>query len=676
MAKHGDYTRSSFKITMLVILLLACVAFIPPFSIGSVRFRRANIFSDLYSFGDRAAGAGDVLSLPDAEFLEDYTPPVAVAAPAADTVARFYTVPVIEDGAIVRIEDFSDGRQMTARFYHDLAYESGSRTVRIAVLGDSFIEADIITADMRERLQDAFGGRGIGFVPLSTPLSKYRGTVRHTHQGWTEYNLLKRRSVPERYRDMFYVSGILSVPSEGAVTSYRGTEFRRHLTAADRASLFFSCTDSVRLDVTVNDSIAVHCDLAPREGVQRVDIEPGEVASLGITVHGAAGTVGYGAVIEDTTGVSVHNYSVRSNSGLALLGTSHDVNRAMDGFMEYDMVILQYGLNAMSPDVTDYSRYRGQLVKIIEYVRGCFPSSAIVVMSVGDRSTMQNGEAVTMPAVKAMLAAQEGAARDCGVAFWNTYEAMGGENSMPGFVARKWAAKDYTHIGYPGGRYIAGRFADAVVAAVESVREQDSLRAARSQIRMIAPSIMIMTEIGPETVADERASILTEYGMLPGSGDMPLSGTDSAAEENGAWSRPVEDLPADAVPAAGSEDAVRDRLREGVETPRGADADRRDDRAEHEAPEAAREEEAVRKDGAADPAFPPMPATDAVMASTDSLRRSAAPEPSPEVDKPAYPAENAATQLRPEQPSAGESVPDDVEQEAVGSVRFGGATGK
>ena len=81
--------------------------------------------------------------------------------------------------------------------------------------------------------------------------------------------------------------------------------------------------------------------------------------------------------------------------------------------------------------MTDYGYYQKQLVKIINYIKQCFPGSAVVVMSVGDRSTMQNGTAVTMPAVKAMLKTQERAAEECGVGFWNTYEAMGATTRCP-----------------------------------------------------------------------------------------------------------------------------------------------------------------------------------------------------------------------------------------------------
>lgn len=45
--------------------------------------------------------------------------------------------------------------------------------------------------------------------------------------------------------------------------------------------------------------------------------------------------------------MTVDNYSIRSNNGQALFGTNPSVNAQIDAFAEYDLVILQYGLNIM-----------------------------------------------------------------------------------------------------------------------------------------------------------------------------------------------------------------------------------------------------------------------------------------------------------------------------------------
>jgi hypothetical protein len=56
-----------------------------------------------------------------------------------------------------------------------------------------------------------------------------------------------------------------------------------------------------------------------------------------------------------------------------------------------------------------------------------------------------------------MRDAQRLIAERTGIAFWDLYEAMGGENSMVKLAEAKppLAAKDYTHLTFKGGRKLA-----------------------------------------------------------------------------------------------------------------------------------------------------------------------------------------------------------------------------
>lgn len=89
------------------------------------------------------------------------------------------------------------------RFNRALTRGAAGRPVRIAVLGDSFIEGDIITADLREQLQNLCGGRGVGFVPFASPLAKFRGTVLHSFSNWDIYNIRDRAQIPAAIKDRF-----------------------------------------------------------------------------------------------------------------------------------------------------------------------------------------------------------------------------------------------------------------------------------------------------------------------------------------------------------------------------------------------------------------------------------------------------------------------------------------
>lgn len=75
-------------------------------------------------------------------------------------------MPVVPDSTrlnptLVEIEDFGTPDSSRLRAFYDTLL-CARRPVRIAVLGDSFIEGDILTADLRERLQQAYGGGGAG----------------------------------------------------------------------------------------------------------------------------------------------------------------------------------------------------------------------------------------------------------------------------------------------------------------------------------------------------------------------------------------------------------------------------------------------------------------------------------------------------------------------------------
>ena len=158
--------------------------------------------------------------------------------------ARFTATPV-------PIEDYSDSGRIRA-FCDTLL--NARRPVRIAFLGDSFVEGDIITADLRERLQTAFGrrpGGGAGFAPMASPLTAFRRTIKTQSKGWTAYNIMQRKSAPANLRGNFYVSGWVCQPTAGASTRWENTDYRKLLDSCNGARIFFLSPRDSRVEVTL-----------------------------------------------------------------------------------------------------------------------------------------------------------------------------------------------------------------------------------------------------------------------------------------------------------------------------------------------------------------------------------------------------------------------------------------
>lgn len=519
MNQKRDYTSRSFVITFVVVVLLLGISRIPRFKVGEVSLKKINILSDLikedFYPSPETDSYFDTTFLAEGEALE--------AAAKADSAPMIISVPVVTPASLVIpapmpvqavvdspnqapvptasittvetstnssseipfLEDFGiNGVAALSHFYGVLTETHKKQPIRIAVLGDSFIEGDIITADIREQLQDLYGGKGVGFVPFASPIAKFRGTTSHTFTGWEVLNVKNARRAPAELQDKFFVSGNLCIPAEGAYTQLKGVSFRKHIQRASVAKLIFMNRQHTTIQVTINDSIQ-HL-FAPESGthVQQIEIEE-NIQSIRVSLSAPEGFIGYGIVLEDQQGVSVDNFSIRGNSSLALFGTNGDINTQIGQMRRYDLVILQYGLNVMSQDVLHYDSYSKAFVKVINYMKRCFPGSSILVMGVCDRSMQRDGEFVTMPAVPGMIQAQRNAAQETGVAFWNTFEAMGGQNSMTAFVKKQWAAKDYTHIGYAGGKFIAGKLVKSWLQGAEIAKQHQMAVAKQRELEQL-----------------------------------------------------------------------------------------------------------------------------------------------------------------------------------------------
>lgn len=135
----------------------------------------------------------------------------------------------------------------------------------------------------------------------------------------------------------------------------------------------------------------------------------------------------------------------------------------------YDLIVLQYGLNVASPKTKDYSGYTRQLARSIRLLRQAFPRASILVVGVGDRDERnEQGELRTMGGVKELVLYQRRMAADEHVAFWNLYEAMGGEGSIARMQRRRQANLDYTHINAAGGRVLARLLFEALMNGKEN----------------------------------------------------------------------------------------------------------------------------------------------------------------------------------------------------------------
>ena len=475
--ENRDYSVRGWLLVLAIVIGVAALSFIPSTKVFGLTTEEVDILSELRPFNQDEAAAVPVDYVADFEHLEAELAAVEAIVDSMELRApsslRWIAVAdsmperrlllsddlkQVKSSRYVPIEDY-DTAQITRldRFIDKLIDGSD---VRVAFLGDSFIEGDIITVDLREKLQSIFGGRGVGFVPCAIPFEILRTSVRRNVSGWTAYSLMNTGTIPASYRDKFFMSGYLASGSRGSVARWDVTDVKPHLDSCTRARVLITSRDTSNIELTINDTLKHHFGVSGADYVRELYVEA-PVKSLKMKVL-SGNVLCHGASLEGGRGITIDNMSIRGNSGYTIFGSGVAVNRQVDKLWGYDLVVLEYGLNGMQPGQRNYSRYQGKLEEMIAYVKRSFPDAAILILGVSDRWIKGDGGWKSMNSVEIMTPFQRSASQNQGVAFWEMGKVILSYGGIGGFVRNGWAAADHIHINFKGGARVAEPLAEAI----------------------------------------------------------------------------------------------------------------------------------------------------------------------------------------------------------------------
>lgn len=435
---------------LLVMGGLLLMGLFPQLSVFGHPLRPVNLLSDLYPKEDSL----------DATQAED-----AMLLPPPPKPAFVETCPTGK----VCIEDYSDDSQRGMQPFYKALDElvAGKRLVKIAYYGDSFVEGDILTADLREMLQDKYGGCGVGYSPITSISSGFRMTTRQTAEGFTRHSIMDSvyfdRSLQDISNHYFKADAEASIRFRGQTRNYA------HLDTFYHAAFFFNPYEEATISAVVNGKGALSKKYKGNQ-LQVAEVE-GKIGSVTFSVQEAdTSALFYGVAMDGDSGIALDNLSMRGASGINVRAVPAKMMRRFYELRPYDLVILQYGLNVATKLGSNYDSYYKSMKSTIDHIKECFPRAGILVVSVADRDyKTPEGEVRTMPGIRNLVRYQQNLAAEEGVAFWNMFEAMGGNESMKTLVDAKpsMANYDYTHINVRGGRHLAGLLFEALVYGKE-----------------------------------------------------------------------------------------------------------------------------------------------------------------------------------------------------------------
>jgi lysophospholipase L1-like esterase len=342
--------------------------------------------------------------------------------------------------------------------------------VRIAWYGDSFSDGDILVSDLRDTLQSLYGGNGVGFVPITSEIAGFRRSVIHSFGGWNTTSILTNPGSGH-----LGINGFGYSPDSGNYVFYKGSNHFKHTSTFNTFRLFYTCDYNQKARILINKKDSRVMDLAASASPAMITVMVDSISQVSARFN-LGGITCYGASLEDETGIYIDNFAIKGNSGLGLRAIPQRNLAVFDSLLNYDLIVLQFGLNVSNSPATNFTSYISGMAKLINKLKEAFPETPVLLIGVSDRSKRSQGQFVTMPVIPLLIQAQEKIAYDNKLLFWNLFEAMGGENSMALFANSKpaLANKDYTHLNFAGGRKVGLSFARSFIYEVEKYQKRRS----------------------------------------------------------------------------------------------------------------------------------------------------------------------------------------------------------
>ena len=342
------------------------------------------------------------------------------------------------------------------------------KPLRILHYGDSQIEGDRITATIRNYMQKNYGGQGIGFLPV-VPVADVAITFQQdVSPNWKRFSVLDRSSSTSVAYNRFGIAGNLaryipenqddSIAHIGLLPFYAGF---RNVRTFTHACLFYGQAEN---PFTVVINHAHTQQLLTQETVSSAwwQFETPQ-NSLDLLLTSSCLPDLYGIALDGVRGVAVDNLPLRGSSGLDFSRMDTAQIRQIFHIMDVEMLILQFGANVVPTFGDNPNYYVRRLTQELQILKSLKPGLVIVVIGVNDMSQNSPDGYISHPNIAKICDAQKKAAFEAGCVFWDLYEAMGGENSMPAWVFANppLAQKDFVHFTLGGAKIVGELFCGA-----------------------------------------------------------------------------------------------------------------------------------------------------------------------------------------------------------------------
>ena len=376
-----------------------------------------------------------------------------------DDTLKFYRRFFYENPDRIYVPD-NDYRYFDGVFREMEQAQADGRTVRVVHYGDSQIELDRISQDLREALQAKFGGQGTGFFPAVSNVPS-ASISKSANGGFVQYTMYGDSTTVRAGHNRYGMLAQVVQLTGGGTISLRGSKnknAREGVKTFTTVSLLCGRTSQGFEVKAVSDTLKPKAVKTVGEGgatlLTWTFSRPVEKATLRIS--GSAEIYAVGA--DGATGVAVDNVPLRGCSGTIFHRISKPLMSDSFALTDTRLIILQFGGNYM-PVVRNtqvIEQYQEQIAREIQYFHEVAPQARILFIGPSDMGKSVNGRIVTWPRLPELVDSLKSTALANDAAYWDLFRMMGGENSMGQWVKHRpaYAGPDYIHFTADGARKV------------------------------------------------------------------------------------------------------------------------------------------------------------------------------------------------------------------------------
>ena len=301
---------------------------------------------------------------------------------------------------------------------------------------------------MRRKMQSELGDAGHGFILVANPWEWYfHNDVAHkASDGWS----MSRVTGPWT-KDGFYGLGGVSFHTQKLATATFGTtgsgDYGRKVQHFDIYYLEQPDGGDFQIEIKGKGSERVSTRGTDKASKKKsVTVEDGASEMTLRTLGG--GDVRMFGVVMEREGPGVAYDALGALAGRASLWEQQDATHWKDQMALRDpaLIIVQYGTNESEDGGINEPQYQKFLASLLDKLKQAAPDASIMVAAPPDRATKtDDGKISTAKVIPRLVYFQHKTALEKGVAFWDTFKAMGGEGSMAKWYEKGLCAGDLTH---------------------------------------------------------------------------------------------------------------------------------------------------------------------------------------------------------------------------------------